>query len=189
MADEFTKPNWDKFNAIFGEQMRWASRYVTLKEVAQVNKSLVRDLARYDAAVAVPLLSGLLTVPEYQSNCIRLEILVALAVVHCRDRKKANITQAVRWFSQIEKSQCVSGEDPAEDVFVSLVYDSNGDYRLIEGIWESAGFYTQRVLDVVATMPDTGQFWQIKRNVRALLVISDMICEKAGLRRYQLGSD
>jgi hypothetical protein len=38
-------------------------------------------------------------------------------------------------------------------------------------------------------MPDTGQFGQIKKSVRALLVISDMVCEKAGLHRYQLGSD
>jgi len=189
VPDDVNEPDWDKFDAILGEQMRWANRSVILEEVAQVNKSLVRDLARYDPAVAVPLLASLLTVPECQSNCIRLEILVALAVVHCRGRKKANIAQAIRWFSLVGKSQCVSGEDPAEDVFVSLVYDSNGDYRLIEGTWESAGFYTQRILDVIATMPDTGRFWQIKRRVRALLVISDMVCEKAGLHRYQLGSD
>ncbi len=110
-------------------------------------------------------------------------------MAHCRGRKKANIGQAVRWFFQIGKSKCVAGEDPAEDVFVSLVQDRNGDYRLLEGVWEAAGFYTQRVLDVIATMPDTGQFGQIKKSVRALLVISDMVCEKAGLHRYQLGSD
>lgn len=83
----------------------------------------------------------------------------------------------------------MAGEDPAEDVFVSLVQDRNGNYRLLEGMWECAGFYTQRVLDVIATMPDIGKFGQIKRSVRALLIISDMICDKAGLYRYQLGSD
>lgn len=189
MPEEFSELDKERLNALFAENMRWANQAVTLEEVVKANKSLVRDLARYDHSVAVPLLASLLTVPEYQSNCIRLEILVALAVAHCRGRKKANIIEVIRWFSLIGQSQCVSGEDPAEDVFVSLVYDSNGDYRLIEGIWESAGFYTQRVLDVVATMPDTGRFWQIKRSIRALLIISDMICEKSGLRRYQLGSD
>ncbi|MCW5202897.1 hypothetical protein VU12_08140 [Desulfobulbus sp. US4] len=189
VSDERNMPDWDRFKDLFAEDMRWANRSVTLEEVALANKPLVRDLAKYDPVIAVPLLASLLTVPEYQSNCIRLEILVALAVVHCRGRKKANIAEAIRWFSLIGRSQCVSGEDPAEDVFVSLVYDSNGDYRLIEGAWESAGFYTQRVLDVVATMPDIKRFWQIKRRVRALLVISDIVCEKAGLCRYQLGSD
>jgi len=189
LSDKFTKPDWDNLNALFAEHMRWASLHVTIEEIAKENKLLVRDLSRYDPAVAVPLLASLLTLPEYQSSCIRLEILVALAVLHCRGRKKASVNEAVRWFFQIGKSRCVSGEDPAEDVFVSLVQDGNGDYRLLEGVWEAAGFYTQRVLDVIATIPDTGQFGQIKKSVRALLIISDIVCEKAGLHRYQLGSD
>lgn len=189
MSNEFNEPDWDRFKALCGEQMQWASLSVTIEEIAQANKLLVRDLAKYAPLTTVSLLASLLTVPEYQSNCIRLEILVALAVVHCHGRKKANIAEAIRWFSLIGKSQCVAGEDPAEDVFVSLVYDSNGDYRLLEGAWESSGFYTQRVLDVIATMPDTGRFGQIKKSVRAMLIISDMVCEKAGLHRYQLGSD
>jgi hypothetical protein len=189
LTEEFSEPDWDKLNAFFAERMRWANLSVTIEEITKENKSLIHDLNRYDPTVAVPLLASLLTLPKYQSHCIRLEILVALAVAHCRGRKKANIGQAVRWFFQIGKSQCVAGEDQAEDVFVSLVQDRNGDYRLLEGAWEAAGFYTQRVLDVIATMPDTGQFGQIKKSVRALLVISDMVCEKAGLHRYQLGSD
>ncbi len=189
LSNEFTEPDLDKLNAFFAERMRWANLHVTIEEIAKENESLIRDLARYDPTASVPLLASLLTLPEYQSHCIRLEILVALAVVHCRGRKKANIGQVVRWFFQIGKSQCVAGEDRAEDVFVSLVQDRNGDYRLLEGVWEAAGFYTQRVLDVIATMPDTGQFGQIKKSVRALLIISDMVCEKAGLHRYQLGSD
>lgn len=189
MADEFTESEFDSLNAHFAEHMRWASLDVTLEEIAKENKALVHSLSRYDPTFAVPLLASLLTLPNYQSNCIRLEILVALAVLYCRGQKKASINDAVRWFSQIGKSRCVSGEDPAEDVFVSLVQDGNGDYRLVEGVWEAAGFYTQCVLDVIATMPDTGQFGKIKKSVHALLVISDMVCEKAGLHRYQLGSD
>lgn len=189
MSDEFSEPDWDKLNVFFVERMRWTSLSVTIEEIAKENKFLIRDLSGYDPTVAVPLLASLLTLPKYQSHCIRLEILIVLAVVHCRGRKKANIAQAVRWFFQIGKSQCVAGEDPAEDVFVSLVQDRNGDYRLLAGVWEAAGFYTQRVIDIIATMPNTGQFGQIKKSVRALLIISDMVCEKAGLHRYQLGSD
>jgi len=189
LPDEFAEPDWEKLNAIFAEHTRWANLSVTIGEITKANKSLIHDLSRYDSTVAVPLLASLFTLPKLQSHCIRLEILVALAVVHCRGRKKANISQAVRWFFQIGKSQCVAGEDPAEDVFVSLVQDRNGDYRLLEGVWEAAGFYTQRVLDVIATTPDTGHFGQVKKSVRALLVISDMVCEKARLHRYQLGSD
>jgi hypothetical protein len=189
LPDELTEVNSERLNNLFAQRMRWANLSINIEEIRKDNKSLVRDLAKYDPNIAVPLLASLLTLPEYQSHCIRFEILVALAVAYCRGRKRANIDQAVRWFSQIARSRCVLGEDPAEDVFVSLVHDKDGDYRLIEGVWEAAGFYTQRVLDVIATMPDTGQFGQIKRSVRSLLIISDMVCEKAGLHRYQLGSD
>ena len=184
-----SKTDWNRLEASFSEGFRWVALDVTIQEISDENKALVQDLSNYDLALTVPLLASLLTLPEYQSNCIRLEILVALALVHCRGRKKANIGQAARWFSQIGKSKCVAGEDPAEDVFVSLVQDRRGDYRILEGVWEAAGFYTQRVLDVIATTPDSAQFRQIKKSVRSLLIISDMVCEKAGLHRYQLGSD
>ena len=179
MADDNSEFDSMKFSELMVEHMRWARLFVTIQEIAEDNKELVRDLSTYDPTVAVPLLAGLLTLPNYQSHCIRLEILVALAVVHCHGRKKAHIDQAIRWFSQISKSRCVTAEDQAEDVFVSLVQDEHEDYRLFEGVWEGAGFYTQRVLDVIATMPEKGQLGQIKKTVRALLTISDMVCDKA----------
>jgi hypothetical protein len=178
-----------QFESAMAESIRWARLNVSMQEIADDNTALVRDMSSYDPSVTVPLLASLLTLPEYQSHCIRLEILVALSVVYCQGRKKPNIDQAVRWFFQIGKSQCVASEDPAEDIFVSLVHDRTGNYRLLEGIWEAAGFYTQRVLEVISTMPDDGRFGQIKSSFRALLCISEIVCEKAGLRRYQLGSD
>jgi len=38
-------------------------------------------------------------------------------------------------------------------------------------------------------MPDTGEFGRIKRSFHAILIISGIVCEQAGLRHYQLGSD
>ena len=168
--------------------MRWAQLSVTLEEIAADNTKLVRDLSKYDSTIAVPLLAGLLTLPAYQSHCIRLEILLALAVVHCRGRKTPSVRHAQRWFDQLGHSTCVVAEDPAEDVFVSLVHDRNGAYLLLEGAWESSAFYTQRLLDAVAKMPPNDQVRQIQRTVGALLVVSDIVCSQARLSRYQLGS-
>lgn len=95
MSNEFTVPDRDKLNALFAERARWANLYVTIEEIAKENKLLIRDLSRYDPTIAIPLLASLLTLPKLQSHCIRLEILVALAVIHCRGRKKANIRQAI----------------------------------------------------------------------------------------------
>ncbi|NTU74186.1 hypothetical protein HGB07_08675, partial [Candidatus Roizmanbacteria bacterium] len=189
MSKEFTEQDWDKLNALFAESLRWATLSLPINEIAQENKLLIRELSRYDPTLTIPLLAGLLTVLKLQSHCTRLEILVVLAVVHCRGRKTPNINNVVSWFALIGKSKCIVGEDPAEDVFVSLVWNTNRDYRLLEGVWENAGFYTQRVLDIIVTMPDIGQFKQIKKSVNALLEISDMVCDKAKLSRYQIGSD
>jgi len=88
LPDEFAEPDWEKLNAIFAEHTRWANLSVTIGEITKANKSLIHDLSRYDSTVAVPLLASLFTLPKLQSHCIRLEILVALAVVHCRGRKR-----------------------------------------------------------------------------------------------------
>ena len=169
--------------------MRWAQLSVTFEEIAADNADLVHDLAKYDPAITVPFLAGLLTLPAYQSHCIRLEILVALAIIHCHGRKTPSVRHAQRWFDQLGHSKCVAAEDRAEDVFVSLVHDNNGDYRLFEGIWESAAFYTQRLLNVIDRMPSNDHVQQIQKTVRALLIVSDLVCAKAGLSRYHLGSD
>ncbi|MFZ2657218.1 MAG: hypothetical protein WAX69_19950, partial [Victivallales bacterium] len=187
MSDEIV--DFNVLNHFLAENRRWASQEVTIEEISKDNKSLVSELSAYDPLVTIPLLASLLTLPEYQSNCIRIEILITLAVVHCTGGKKANTDNLVRWFDMIGKSRCVLGEDPAEDVFVALVHDGNRDYMLLEGIWEAAGFYTQRIIDVIATMPDFGQFKHLKDCAHALLVISDIVCKKSGLYRYQLGSE
>lgn len=187
---EFTQNDaFEKFQEIFAEQQKWSSLSVTLEEIATENKALVRDLSNYDPLTAVPLISSLMTVPKYQANCLRLELLAILAWRHCKGKKKAHIGQAVRWFQAIGKSRSAYGEDPAEDAFTSLVIGVDQDFRILEGLWESAGFYTQMVYDVVQTMPDEGHWAQIKRCVDAVLIASDIICENAGLSRYQLGDE
>lgn len=163
---DVTEPNFDQFNKIFAENSKWASLSVTIKEIAKDSKSLVSDMSRYDPNFAIPMLSGLFTVPKLQSHNIRLEVLTALAVVYCKGSKKVSVNQVVDWFNLIGKSKCVLGEDPAEDVFVSLILGESGDYRLLEGTWESAGFYTQRIFDVVFTMPDHGHYAEIKKTLK-----------------------
>jgi hypothetical protein len=124
-----------ELQAILTESTRWATLSVSIQDIANDNRALVRDLSAYDPAVAVPLLASLLTLPEYQSQCIRLEILVALAVLHCRGQKKPALRSVARWFHQIGNSKATLSEDLAEDVFVSIVHDGTADYRLIGGVW------------------------------------------------------
>lgn len=177
------------FQEFLVEQQRWASLFVSVQEISDELPSLVRQLSKYSFAEAVPLIAGLLTLRRYQSQCLRLEVLVLLAATHCSGKKRVGVSQLAKWFTEIGKSRCASGEDAAEDLFVSLVHGSAGDYRIVEGLWESAGFYTQRFLDIVQSMPERGELLKIRRSTIALLRVSDLVCEKARLRRYQIGSD
>ncbi len=64
--------------------------------ISHDNKALVRDFAWYNPKFAIPLIASLPAIPEYQLTCIRLEILAALAMVHCHGREKQELKRAVR---------------------------------------------------------------------------------------------
>ncbi|XKE44902.1 hypothetical protein LG302_16215 [Halomonas organivorans] len=171
------------------DQHNWSSLSVTLEDIAKENKELVQDLTKYDPHTTLPLIASILTVPRYQPNCLRLELLATLAWKHCKGKKKANISQITEWFQTIGKSRSASGEDPAEDVFTSLIMGKHSDFRIIEGLWESAGFYTQIIYDIVQTMPNQGHWATIKRCVNAILTVSEIVCQNADLVRYQTGGE
>ena len=178
-----------KMKEQLSESLKWSSLSVTMDDIAKEHKALVRDLSGYDPCIAVPLISSLLTVPKYQSNCQTLELLTALAWRHCNGKKKAHIGQVARWFRNIRPPDIIFGEDPAEDVFVSLVIGRDDDFRILEGLWESSGFYTQVMYDIVAEMPDEDHWTIVRKRVDSVLTVSDIVCRSAGLSRYQLGSD
>jgi len=176
------------FEAFVEEELKWSQLEVSMHEIAAENRALVRDLSRFDRTETVSLVGGLLTVPRYQSHCLRFELLVTLAAIHCHGRRRPQVKDACRWFRRIGSSRCARAEDPAEDVLVSLVHDERGDYRILEGGWEGAGFYTQVILDAVSAMPEEGVLARVKRSARSLLGLSDLMCRAAGLERYQDGS-
>ena len=146
--------------------------------------ALLRDLDPIRGASTV---AGLLIRPELQSNCVRLEALVHLIIAVSQGRRKPTAKQIGRVFKQLGKTVYGPLEDPAEDLFVSLVSNSNGNYRLFEGIWESSAFYLQRILNVVEGMPQTGGYSEMRASVEALLRLSDKIADRQGLDRYRIG--
>jgi hypothetical protein len=84
--------------------------------------------------------------------------------------------------------RCGASEDPAEDVFVGLIATPRGNFRVLEGIWEAGTFYLQRIVNVVEDMPAAGPFGKLRESVYALLGLSDTLCGRAALSRYQLGN-
>ncbi len=187
--DSLSQPDLQSLLEAMAEKAAWANPSRSLGDVAKVNAGLVAELANFERNGTVALLASLLTLPEHQSECLRLELLVALALIHCRGPQVASVDDARRWYTSIGKSDSVIGEDPAEDVFVSIVGNVKGDYRILEGIWEAAGFYTQLMVDIVFAMPEESYFIPLKRATQALLKLSDLICANSDLRRFEPGRE
>jgi hypothetical protein len=95
---------------------------------------------------------------------------------------------ASRLFSALGNGISGRQEDHAEDVFVSLIRTPRGNFRILEGVWESSAFYLQRVVNALEFIPPGKRYDRMREVVYALLRLSDVICERANLSRYELGN-
>jgi hypothetical protein len=157
--------------------------------IAQELPGLVRELKSFDRTIVAATFGGLLTESRLQANCVRLEALVHLALAFCEGDRTPTPKHIKRWFKFIGSGRCGRLEDPAEDVFVTNVTTNLGNHRIFEGISESAGFYLQRVLNVVATMPENEPFKSMKLATLNLLKLSEAVADRASVKRYQLGEE
>jgi hypothetical protein len=161
---------------------------VSLAHVAYEHRSALIALRTFHPLRLASTFAGLLTVPELQCNCIRLEALVHLSLVSCRANRKPTDKIIARLFANFGEGRLGLQEDPAEDVFVTLIRTPRGNFRVLEGLWESAGFYVQRSLNALQLVAPETLFDHINDRVHALLRLSDAVCERAKLGRYQLGN-
>ncbi|WP_319779937.1 hypothetical protein [Maridesulfovibrio sp.] len=161
---------------------------MAIKHIVDEYPDLIRELADYHPIKTASLLSVLLTRKELQSNCYRIETLIHLSILYCRGEKNPNRKFISKLFKNIGDGFCRRMEDPAEDVFVSLVSTTEASFRIFEGLWESSSYYLQRILNVIATMPDSNAYAPFKRSITAMLSLSEIIAERSKIERYTLGN-
>ena len=127
-----------------------------LSRLAEAHAKIGKLFAGFDRVRAASIFGGLLTVPELHSNTLRLEALVALSLHWASGERKPSEAIIARAFSALGSGWCGQMEDPSEDVFVGSVATPRGNFRILNGIWESPAFWLQRVVNVVETMPQGG---------------------------------
>lgn len=161
---------------------------VSIGPLAAKLPHLTRTLAHYCPVKTAAAFGGLLLQTRLQSNCLRLEALVHLCLSLGKGVRAPTHSLLSQGFTSVG-TLCGYLEDPREDVFVGNVHSRRGNYRVLEGIWEGATFYLQRVVNMVDSLPEEGYFKGITDTVHALLKLSDIVCERAGLARNDIGPD
>jgi hypothetical protein len=161
----------------------------SLEAISREHPALVSKLVQFDPIATSATFAGLLTLPVLQSNCYRIENLIHLALIHCRGRQKPTPKLVAQAFNELGKGSCGRMEDPSEDMFVTQVRTECGNFRILEGIWEGNSYFLQKFLDTLEGMPRGSGYDDIRASVFALLQLSDLICERAGLYRNQLGAE
>ena len=160
-----------------------------LNFIAQSKPKLIAELSEYDPIRTVSAISGLMIHPELQSNSYRLETLAHIAMAVCNGHRKPQAKDMARWYSDIGDGHCSMMEDPSEDVFVFNIMTPRGNFLVLEGLWLGGGFILQHVINSVENMPNTKDCNWLRDNIYALLTLSNEVCRRANLHRYQLGTE
>jgi hypothetical protein len=150
---------------------------------------VVAALKPFRAPEALSVVAGLLTIPDLQANCFRLEVLAHLAAAFCRGRISPTPTQIKFLFDSLDEGRCGGFEDPAESVFVGLVNTPRGNFRIFEGLWQGTSFYLQLILDVLEAAPAEDDFDLMRRSINSLLRLSEAVADRAGVAEYELGRE
>ncbi len=158
-----------------------------LGAVMESHPSLVQALRPYDPVYTASLVAGLLTEPALQGNCVRLEALIHLALFAGAGKKKPTPRAIATWFEELGAGPCVIVEDPPEDAFSTVITTPQGNFRIVEGIWESATFYLQRFVNIVERTPGNDTWLSLRESMRAMLKLSELVCGRSGLARYAFG--
>jgi len=149
--------------------------------------NLARTLRTLSPVKAAATFGGLLLKKRLQPNCLRLETLVHACIALGNGTRAPQSAAVVQGFSEVGAAIGYM-EDPPEDVFVGNIVSKRGNYRVLEGIWESGTFYLQRIVSLADDLPADQNFAWIANAIHALLRLSEVCCERAGLSRNDLGS-
>jgi len=180
-------PNLDKFPANLLSLLATDRKIST---VFEERPNLEAELKSFHPFRSAALVAGLLTQPSLQANTLRIELLIHLLVGFAAKNRKPSRPQIAHWLnSELGSTVFAMMEDPPEDVFVSNVTTAAGNFRIFEGLWESSDFYLQRVLNVVEKLPDNENSRQLKREILAILKLSEEMAAQRRLARFSPGGN
>ena len=177
------------------EQLDHKETISAYSDFFEPHKRVVRSLKKYKKSSLISYIGGLLTMPEFQSSNFRLALLQNFAVVTACGDKIPRPCSMQCWLNKLGKGKFTAKEDSAENVFVSRVFDGDENYLIFESLCESSAFHLQRFINILENNEDNipsnmvKPFSDLKRAVRALLIMSDEIVRRSKLSAFDLGAE
>lgn len=158
-----------------------------LQDYAASAPTVAEQLRLHHPVRTAAAFAALLLDPAMQGSALRLEALTHLSLAHGatgQDPSPAMLTQV---FADLGAGSLAQAETHSEQLFVGLVRTIRGGFRVLEGNWAGQSFHLQRIVNVVEAMPAGNPYDLLRDSVFALLALSDLVCARAGLRRYTPG--
>lgn len=150
------------------------------------SKLLSKILEKYELKASLSMVAGIATVPSFQANSYRIELLTHLIVARCCGRKIPTWQHMNHWLNRhVGDFDVAKMEDPPEDTFVVNVITPEGDFRVLGGLWESADSATTLLIETLVLTGDASQKSWLEPAI-ALLRLSDAVLERAGLPRWHM---
>ncbi len=155
------------------------------KQAFEASYDELKHIENWDKVYSIRILSGLMTELRLHANQIRLDWLIRLVVTYSNGTQKPKRKDLLEILNNaFEKARILNLEDPIEDLFCDVVSTPQGDKLIFEGHWEQAASSTQTLLRAFKQLPDDQVRDEAIRTCNALLEISNLVANRAGLRRY-----
>ena len=161
----------------------------SFRELRSQYKNIFSTLEESDPLATALSFAALLLNENLQSSTYRIETLVNLAMSLGRGKNRLKQRDFRKLYGDMEKGIVARQEDPAEDVFVSNISTMRGNFLVLEGLREGAGYFLQVFMQMIDSLPEDGSYDVIREPVYALLTLSDKACNRAGFARNQLGNE
>jgi|GEM_PF-2947286 len=146
-------------------------------------------LSGKDSEALILTFSGLCFEKLLHSDLVVIESIIHQSLLAKQGNDTITMEIAKDLFKIFQSSYIGNWSDPSEDVMVGAINTELGTFKILEGLWESCGFYSERFTDIVSGMPKNENYESLRNSVYGLLKIANLSVERAGLERYDRGNE
>jgi len=155
---------------------------------AKIFGSLENSLLSFSKWNMATVFMGMATIPDFQSNFIRVSNLIHAALKFCKGSKRPRSQTLRQFFNLLSDSEVGRAEDPAEDVFVSQITAPQGCYCVFESGTEGATSFLEWILFAISSEDLTDRKRRVLASSVALLRLSNLIVGKLSLASNRIFS-